>query len=270
MTSTVSRPANPSITNTPSWIVGVLNGIGAPLTSQNVQALKLWAGAEGTSARNNPLATTLGSPQSGVTIAGSTQFNQVGVQNYPNESTGVAATVQTLKQYPQITTALRNSANTETTVAAINSSPWGSHIGPGTNPSNGAGASGNSSTTSGSSCDGSPGIKTPGIFGSVGSFTILSGCQLKALKGGLFVVAGGLIMIVGVVLIVGKGSKVGKTLVGLTPVGRAVQAVPSGNPSRAGSATLSGQESSRQRDFREAQEEGSRNAREAGPFPEAA
>lgn len=56
---------------------------------------------EGTNAGNNPLATTL-------PWAGATDFNSVGVKNYPSFNDGVAATAQTLRTgYPAITGDLR-------------------------------------------------------------------------------------------------------------------------------------------------------------------
>lgn len=73
----------------------VLDGLGAPATDENVQFLLAWFAREGTKAAFNPLATTLN-------YGSNTKFNSVGVRNYADEQTGVAATVQTLRGYPGI------------------------------------------------------------------------------------------------------------------------------------------------------------------------
>lgn len=55
--------------------------------------LDSWAEAEGGTAENNPLNTTL-------TIAGCTLYNDAGVKNYPTAVTGICATACTLAQMP--------------------------------------------------------------------------------------------------------------------------------------------------------------------------
>jgi hypothetical protein len=268
MANTSTRPANPSITNTPSWIVGVLNGIGAPLTSNNVRSLELWAGSENTAAKWNPLATT--EPASGAT-----SFNSVGVRNYPNEAIGVQATVQTLQQsnMTQIRNSLVNNAPVSDTTAAINSSPWGSHIGPNTTPigqQSPGGSSGSGTSSSSQDCGSSTGIKVPlGIT----SVTILNGCQLKALKGGVFVLAGGAILLVSVILIVGKsvpkplaalGGFIGGRETSRVPASAATEGRQIPATSQDGASTMTRQE----REFASARARGAANAQEAGPFPE--
>ncbi len=240
--TTSVRPQNPSVANTPSWVVGVLNGIGAPLTAQNVRALELWAGSEGTSARYNPLATTLGSQASGVTIAGSTDFNSVGVQNYPNESTGVNATVQTLKQsnFAQIRNSLVNAQDASNTVAAINASNWGSTIGPNTLPLGSLGPTGTTST--GAATSTANGCDSSKTAINIGPAHYLNQCQLKAIKGGALVVAGGIVMLVGVILIVGKSVPKPLSAIGGFIGGRETAKQPSatqfeGSPDRRGSAS---------------------------------
>jgi len=68
---------------------GILGGIGAPDSPSNHQFMIAWMGGESTTAANNPLATTQ-------PAAGTSDFNSVGVKNYPNPQTGLKATVQTL------------------------------------------------------------------------------------------------------------------------------------------------------------------------------
>lgn len=94
-----------------SWATGVLNGIGAPTNAANYATLWNWSIKESGqdpivngSIHNNPLNTTQTAP-------GSTSQNSVGVQSFPDISTGVSATVQTLTngRYPQIVANLKNS-----------------------------------------------------------------------------------------------------------------------------------------------------------------
>jgi hypothetical protein len=88
--------------NQAQFTVALLSALGAPATVANTSSLAGWYAREGTSAANNPLAST-------ETESGSTQFNSAGVQNYPNATVGVAATVATLNngRYPAIVMALK-------------------------------------------------------------------------------------------------------------------------------------------------------------------
>jgi hypothetical protein len=79
----------------------LLDALGAPNNDSTLGFLVAWMAREGTSAANNPLATTEPAP-------GATDFNSVGVKNYPDEATGVQATVATLEGgYPGIVGDLR-------------------------------------------------------------------------------------------------------------------------------------------------------------------
>lgn len=78
----------------------VLAGIGAPASTQNVDWIVSWSRAEASTAANNPLDTTLHTSGS-YALPG----NSAGVQQYPSETAGVAATVATLKggnYYPEL------------------------------------------------------------------------------------------------------------------------------------------------------------------------
>lgn len=99
--STVT-PAVPARSDFHIWAVRVLHEIGAPVTKANLRFLNAWAHREGTSAKNNPLATT--QPEHG-----STSFNSVGVQNYPTLNLGAKATAATLENgyYDDVLKALR-------------------------------------------------------------------------------------------------------------------------------------------------------------------
>lgn len=80
----------------------VLAAIGAPATAANIASLQNWYAHEGTTAQNNPMATTQNA-------SGATSFNSAGVKNYPTAAEGVTATAQTLEngRYPAIIMALR-------------------------------------------------------------------------------------------------------------------------------------------------------------------
>lgn len=78
---------------TDTFAAGLLQFLGAPLTKDNVNFLRAWSKKENTKATNNPLATTWDMRSKGATL-----FNSAGVQNYPSESVGIAATGQTIKQ----------------------------------------------------------------------------------------------------------------------------------------------------------------------------
>jgi len=86
------------------WEQGFLTAIAAPVTTANVKFLRLWAKLEGVkSSAKNPLATTQDAK-------GATNYNSVGVKNYPDLQTSVAATAATIKngRYPAILSALRS------------------------------------------------------------------------------------------------------------------------------------------------------------------
>jgi len=68
----------------------LLTYLGAPVTEENLQFCETWQRREGGNAKWNPFNTTWIRP-------GSTDYNSVGVQNYPSSSVGVEATGKTLK-----------------------------------------------------------------------------------------------------------------------------------------------------------------------------
>ena len=102
------------------FAVDVLAKLAMPQTQENVRAIVAWAKAEGTSASFNPLATTR-------TAANTTDFNSVGVKNYPSYDEGVDATVATLRngRYPNILAAFANGNDAMAVARAVEASPWG-------------------------------------------------------------------------------------------------------------------------------------------------
>jgi hypothetical protein len=92
-----------------NWATGVLHGIGAPTSPENYKTLWNWSIKESGqdpinngSIHNNPLNTTQRVP-------GSTSQNSVGVQSFPDVTSGISATIQTLTngRYPQIVSDLK-------------------------------------------------------------------------------------------------------------------------------------------------------------------
>lgn len=83
----------------------VLDGLfpgDVPSTTNQLRLFQAWAGAEGGGGAYNPLNSTEPAP-------GATNFNSVGVKNYPDFKSGVAATIRTIKngRYPTLLAALR-------------------------------------------------------------------------------------------------------------------------------------------------------------------
>lgn len=97
----------------------LLEVLGAPATELNLRFLLGWMARENTTAAWNPLATTQPAP-------GATMFNSVGVRNYPDEATGVQATVTTLRNgfYPNILDALANGRGDLAAEASLDLRRW--------------------------------------------------------------------------------------------------------------------------------------------------
>jgi len=100
----------------------VIGGLGAPVSLHTRRALAAWMQAEGGSARNNPMNTTLRMP-------GSTDFNSVHVQHYTSPKQGAEALVKTLKEngsgYENIRRALHRNASATEILKAVGDSRWG-------------------------------------------------------------------------------------------------------------------------------------------------
>jgi len=115
----------------PNWTRQFLRNIGAPASPSNLQFLNAWWAAEsgGGGGRNNPFNTT----QPGF---GGTNYNSVGVKNYPTVQAGAAATAKVLGEgFPHYTDILRGlrhgNVPAPTLAGFVTASPWGTHTFPG-------------------------------------------------------------------------------------------------------------------------------------------
>ena len=105
------------------WATALLQAVDAPVCGNNLVTLVTWQTAENTTAAWNPLATTQPAP-------GTTDYNSVGVKNYPSSAAGIAATVATLRGgyvtqgYGWILYRLATCADPDVTAGAINQSNW--------------------------------------------------------------------------------------------------------------------------------------------------
>jgi murein DD-endopeptidase MepM/ murein hydrolase activator NlpD len=118
--SGTSSPSNAAIHTPSDFSRALLAALGDPNTGPNVQAIDAWQAAEGGFVHLNPLNTT-------EPAAGSTIWNSVGVRTYPDWTTAIRATTQTLKngQYRGILAALRAGTNSLAVARAVGASPWG-------------------------------------------------------------------------------------------------------------------------------------------------
>lgn len=99
-----------------TFISGVLQGIGAPATDDNIEFLSTWSSIEGSRAQNNPFNLTMRLPGSTPLDSG----NRNGVQNYPTQEIGIQAMVKTmvLARNYVLVSALK-SGKTSTEIASI-------------------------------------------------------------------------------------------------------------------------------------------------------
>ena len=93
----------------------VLKSLGANETPEKIKFLKAWRQGEGGKAKNNPFNTTKRMPA----VSGITDYNSVGVKNYPDKQTGLNATVATIKlpYYRRLLNLLRNDRATASELA---------------------------------------------------------------------------------------------------------------------------------------------------------
>jgi peptidoglycan hydrolase CwlO-like protein len=126
LVSTYALPTDPELTGAGvsygRWAELLLGRLGAPACQDNLSVLVAWQAAEGTAAAHNPLATTHD-------VSGATDFNAVGVKNFPSLEAGLQASIETLHGpetygYGEILSALASCTPAMTTAQAINASSW--------------------------------------------------------------------------------------------------------------------------------------------------
>lgn len=110
------------------FFIEILNGIGAPITKENLKFLAAWRQAEGGTASNNPFNTTYKLDAD----SKKTDYNSVGVKNYTNKTYGIAATTKTLKlpYYKNIVKGLQNNIGAKNIANNTNElKTWGTGAG---------------------------------------------------------------------------------------------------------------------------------------------
>jgi hypothetical protein len=126
-TTSAHRPSKPATTRN-DWAHAFLANLNVAPAGENLFAILTWiraefGGAHPIPAHWNPLATTH-------KAAGTTDYNKVGVKNYPSFAEGVQACADTLRAdepgYAAIRSHLDGQARAEDTISAIHNSAWGS------------------------------------------------------------------------------------------------------------------------------------------------
>ncbi len=124
-TGYTSKPINQTMTNfsyeeSDEMYKRILKGVGAPVTQNNITYMRAWRRAEGGKATFNPFNTTQ-------KYQGATNYNSVGVKNYPTMEAGIEATVKTLLngRYNDIVDSLKSDSPPQVTAASKSLSVWG-------------------------------------------------------------------------------------------------------------------------------------------------
>lgn len=259
------------------WDVAILTGLGAPASLNNRVKLWTWATRElGSYAktggwdfgpnlpRYNWIDTTLPWKGSSDCIS----CSQQSVQRYATPAEGVAAAVYTLTHgsqygYDAIVNNLRNDGSyhdfgNALAASCLGGCGWGGYpnwdnqpttsdpSGVSTNsvPTTGGGASTGLTSADVAAAAGAAGCQSSvavigegGIVAGIGKATLLNQCQAKAIKGGLALVAGGVGVIVGAVLLMkALGVRVPgpvQTVLAVTPAGRAATVAEKAAPAAA-------------------------------------
>jgi hypothetical protein len=213
---TTAAPATAAAPQYPKWITDILTAIQAPISSTTADNLAAWNECEASNAKNNAFNTTLPEP-------GSTSINNlgggVGVQSYPNYSTGLEGTVNTLlgtAAFRPIVQALRTGADRATFATTVGSSGWGtsgaciaSAKGLSGAPTGNSGAGGTGGYTpsatagasSGSASGSASGCDQKGDVISLPLGISFTACEAKAVIGAASMVAGGVLMLAGALIL---------------------------------------------------------------------
>jgi hypothetical protein len=238
-----------SVTLMSVWAADILKALGAPDTQNNINNLAAWQACEGGDSlqRNNPFNTTLPAP-------GSTTVNSAGVRGYPSFAAGLKATLSTLdgSAYSGIRSALKSNAPRAQFANAVGSSPWGtsgsciatSGASAGkVAPSPGSPGAGSSVTTTAADTAGCL-VSLPSIgIGPVnlaGGGCIVSKPEARAWLGGSLMLAGGGVLVVGLLVLTAFGfgaAGAGKSAGGaMEAVGAGLALVPGAELAGAGLA----------------------------------
>jgi len=207
-------PVVTTVSDNYTWATLFLNDLGVPASQNNINNVLLWMAQEkppqAWSGNNNPLNNTYN--------AKSYKYGNYTDYYYDTISEAATQTANNIaldktsnaNGYGNIYNALANNANTATLSAAILDSKWGTktpltqtkvpskypYIGTFTGSTNTAQGVVPSTNTSAV-----PGCSQKGDLLNLGVFKI-TGCQGKALLGGLFVVSGAILILVGISFVI--------------------------------------------------------------------
>lgn len=103
-----------------SFYKEILTALGLPVSHNNLTFFYAWRQAEGGKASYNPFNTTL-------KMDGATNYNKVGVKNYPSREAGISAIVKTLQnpRYQSIIDSMKLDKEPIDTANELVASPWG-------------------------------------------------------------------------------------------------------------------------------------------------
>lgn len=238
----------------PTWAIGILQKLGAPISQNNIDNLVLWSNAEEPTSqwyRNNWMNTAEpgfgGQPW---TLPGSGQCVNFPdcIQNYPNQQDGIDAwTTAISSSQPGVVAALKANASPTSLYNAIQASTYCSSAGcsssdpgyPGTlrtgqapllGPSSaqGSAAASGAAVSSASAATGQVCLGGSGkVLGILPTGVCIQKTTVAKWLGGAEMVAGGVLMLAGVFIIV-KGAvpkSVGAVVAAASPQARAARAV---------------------------------------------
>jgi len=204
-------PVVTTVSDNYAWATLFLNDLGVPASQNNINNVLLWMAQEEPASvwshNNDPLNSHQNAKT--YTYGGMTNYYYDTIAQSASETANLIALNKT-GMYKGIYDAFSSNAPTATLSAAILSSPWGTKTPlTGTNvpkkypyvatftglANSSAGATPSANTNA------APGCAAKGDLLNLGIFKI-TGCQGKALLGGLFVVAGSAVMLIGLSFVI--------------------------------------------------------------------
>lgn len=231
-------------TTYPQWEYDLLTALGAPPSTENLDALNYWEQSEGTAYANNPLAISTHYPGATHCIAQCGSASEI--MAYDTMADGIAATASFLgaSSYAAVVSAFKSNAGLSAIWQAINQSGWCKGCAGGKYPPvlyQALGGKAPAISTAGGSGSGAGAgstASTPNDLGcqlSAFGACIISKGELKALKGGLLLAAGAILMGLGgfeLVTVALKGTATGRQVAGSSTAKVARQVVKK-TPARA-------------------------------------